>query len=140
MTKNDDRIRNLYDALAESVVEASENEVLDECRESGETPDKVAAHMRQILQRAWNDHQQRPARETYLRAASLAHKVRADLPDTAEERRTLFMRVLSQHSEVVGTLLENVRDIEKVTDRDVQRCLEQLDDLGLLPPRKDSQE
>ena len=141
MTKKDDRIRSLYDALAESIVEAADNEILEECRESGESPEKVAAHMRDVLRRAWSDYQQRPlkeARQTYLRAASLVQKSKANLPDTAEERRALLKEILSQRPEAGQTLMAQFRDFEEMTDKDIQSWLEQFGHLGLLPPGEES--
>lgn len=137
MTKKNDRIRSLYDALADSILEASDSEILEECRESGESPDKIAAHMREVLRRAWTNYQQRPlkeARQTYLRAASLVQGTKPNLPTTAEGRRNLLMGILAERPEAGQTLMAQFRDFEEMTDEDIQSWLEQFGHVGLLPP------
>jgi hypothetical protein len=44
--------RAIMDALAESVAEMSDEEILAEAREAGEDPERIAARVRTILRRA----------------------------------------------------------------------------------------
>jgi hypothetical protein len=137
VTKKDDRIRSLYDALAESVLDVKDDEILKDCRESGKSPEQIAAHMRDVLRRAWNEYRQRSlgeANQTYLRAASMVQANKRTLPDTAEKRLALLKAILSQSPEAEQTLMAQFRDFEKMTDEDVQSWLERFGHLGLLPP------
>jgi hypothetical protein len=142
MTKREEKARALYDALADSVIEASEKEIADESRESGESPEQVAAHMRQLLRRTWTEFRQRPlkeARQTYLRAASLVEKTKPELPSTPEARRQLLVGILAKHRES-EQLMAQFRDFEEMTDEDVQSWLEHFGHLGLLPPPNEQKE
>jgi hypothetical protein len=58
-----ERKRNLMDALAESVAEAPDEEILDEARERGEDTSARADRVRSVLRRAVDDH------DTHARAS-----------------------------------------------------------------------
>jgi rubrerythrin len=45
-------LRAIMDALAESIAEMSDEEILAEAREAGEDPERIAARVRTILRRA----------------------------------------------------------------------------------------
>jgi hypothetical protein len=45
-------LRVILDAVAESVLDASDADILDEAREAGEDPAHIAARVREILRRA----------------------------------------------------------------------------------------
>jgi hypothetical protein len=43
------RMRNLFEALADSVETASDEEIIEDCIEAGEDPAAVAEHTRELL-------------------------------------------------------------------------------------------
>src|SRR5882672_3748114 len=64
-------LRAIMEALAESVAEASDEDLLREVREAGDDPRATADRVRNVLKRAAKDFEQRR-----LRAAEKAHAER----------------------------------------------------------------
>ncbi len=129
-------LRAIMEALAESVAEASDEEILRETREAAEDPRVIADRVRDVLRRAAKDFEQRR-----LRAAEKAHEEHvqslrtrsSSLPNTPEDRRKLFTLVMTRKPELGQALvtLQN-REFKNFTDADIQSCLEQLGALGVL--------
>lgn len=129
-------LRAIMDALAESVAEASDEDLLAEAREAGEDHRRTAARVRDVLKRAAKDYEQRR-----LRTAEKAHEeqvrsIRARpyvLPDTPEGRRKLFTLVVTRKPELRQALLTlQNREFRNFTDADIRSCLEHLGALGVL--------
>jgi hypothetical protein len=56
-----------------------------------------------------------------------------DLPDTAEERRALLGGLLARHPRMEAALVTvQHREFKELTDADVESCLAQLAELGVL--------
>ena len=49
MLTPEEQLRNIFDALAESVMEATDEEIMEEIRERGEDPAEVAERVRKVL-------------------------------------------------------------------------------------------
>src|SRR5438046_5909956 len=79
-------LRAIMEALAESVAEASDEEILRETREAAEDPRVIADRVRDVLRRAAKDFEQRR-----LRVAEKAHEEHVQSLRTrssrSEERR-----------------------------------------------------
>ena len=90
-------LRAIMDALAESIAQASDEEILDEVREEGDNPEIAAEHLRSRLRataKAYQQQKLRAAQQQYdARIAGMRHKEYA-LPTTPEARRTLLAAVL----------------------------------------------
>jgi hypothetical protein len=141
--KDEDAIRALYDALAESVLGISEEDIVDEYLDAGESPDEVAERMRGVFRRTWKEFKQRPlkaARQNYIRAASSIQKAKPRLPNTAEERRKLLMGLLSRRPQPEQALTAQFRKFSEMADEDVESWLEQFADLGLIPSDDEAKE
>jgi hypothetical protein len=126
----------IMNALAESVASASDADVLAEAREAGEDPGRTADRVRALLGRAAKDYEQRRLREAqkdyYERVRALRARPYA-LPRTPEDRRKLFVLVMSRKPEIGAALLTaQHREFKDLTDADIQSCLEQLGALGVL--------
>ncbi len=137
-------LRAIMDALAESVAEASDEDLLAEAREAGEDPRRTAARVRNVLMRAAKDYEQRR-----LRVAEKAHEehvrsIRARpyvLPDTPEVRRKLFTLVVTRKPELRQALLTlQNREFRSLTDADIRSCLEHLGALGVLREFEEGEE
>ena len=128
-------LQAILDALAESVVEESDDQLLAEVKESGQDPNALLAHVQDVLRQAVKQTQQRPLRDA--RKAYEARRIALQensyaLPESADERRSLFMNVVAKNPSVSGMLTARFREFEKLEDEDIRSCLKQLADLGLL--------
>ena len=134
-SKKDEVLRALYEEIAESVAEAPDAEIVEECKAEGESGEQVADHMRNVLRSAWKGFQQKPlreAREKYQRTTSELKATSIRLPATAADRRQLFTGVLARRPEVGKTIHMQFRDFDQMSDEDVETCLQQFAQLGLL--------
>jgi hypothetical protein len=137
-------LRAIMDALAESVAEASDEDVLREAREAGEDPRTTADRVRNVLKRAAKDFEQRRLRAAAKTHAERVQSLRAHsytLPNTPEDRKNLFTLVMTRKPELRRALvtLQN-REFRNFTDADIQSCLEQLGALGVLREFEERQE
>ncbi len=131
----------IMNALAESVAEVPDANLLAEAREAGEDPGRTAARVRALLGRAVKDYEQRHLREAQKRYDEQVRALRARryaLPRTPEDRRKLFALVMSREPEIGGALLTaQHREFKDLTDADIQSFLEQLGALGVLDELQD---
>ncbi|MGH9389593.1 MAG: hypothetical protein ACRD1Z_08250 [Vicinamibacteria bacterium] len=126
----------IMNALAESVAEAPDADILAEAREAGEDPGRTAARVRKLLARAATDYEQRRLREAQKNYDERVGALRARpyaLPRAPEDRRKLFDLVMSQKPKIGAALLTaQHREFKDLTDADIQSFLEQLAALGVL--------
>jgi hypothetical protein len=129
-------LRAIMDALAESVAEASDADLLGEAREAGEDPARSAERVRAVLRRAAKDHDQRLLREAKKAYEERIKSLQARpyvLPKTTESRRNLFTVVMNRKPQLGQALLTaQHREFKDLTDADIQSFLEQLAALGVL--------
>lgn len=129
-------LRTIMDALAESVANASDDEVIAEAREAGKDPARVAERVREILKRAVIAFEQRRLREAeqaYERRVASIRERRYPIPAAADRRRELLDRIVTRKPELGAALLTlQNREFRNLTDADIQSCLEQLGALGVL--------
>jgi hypothetical protein len=129
-------LRAIMDALAESVAEASDADLLAEAREAGEDPARTAERVRAVLRRAAKAYDQRRLREAQRAYEERVRSIRARpyvMPKTPESRRKLFTAVMTRKPELGEALVTaQHRDFTDLTDADIQSCLEQLAALGVL--------
>lgn len=126
----------IMNALAESVAEASDADLLAEAREAGEDPGRTAARVRALLGRAAKEYEQTRLREAQREYEERVRAIRARpyaLPKTPEDRKTLFVLVMNRKPAIGAALLTaQHREFKDLTDADIQSCLEQLAALGVL--------
>ena len=129
------KLRALHDALADSVLSLSEEQLSDELKEEGLDPDKVAEETRALLLGTVKQYQQRglvKAREEHHAAVEKLHAQRPVFPVTAASRRELLIGVLSQQPAASGVLTAQWRDYSEMTDEDVETALIELAHLGFI--------
>lgn len=132
----EEELRAMMDALAESVAEASDEEILAETIEEGEDPEAAAERVRNVLLDAAKAYRQRNLREAQrqyeLHVAAMRER-KYTLPTTPEERRTLLDLVFSRQPEMRSAFLTaQHREFRSLTDADVESYLKQLQELGVL--------
>jgi len=123
-------------ALAESVAEASDEDILTEMQEEGENPEVAAERVRNVLLGAVKDFRQRrlvEAQRQYELHIATMEKKNYILPTSTGERRKLLDLVLSRQPVMRSALLTSqYRDFKDLTDDDVGSYLRQLQELGAL--------
>lgn len=129
-------LRAIMYALAESVAEAADEEILAEASEEGNDPGTAAEQIRNLLRNAVKAYQQRKLREAQQqyehRVAAMREKTYA-LPVTTEGRRALLTAVFARVPEMQDALLTTQhRDFTSFTDTDIESYLKQLKELGVL--------
>lgn len=121
-------------ALAESVAEASDEDILTETQEEGENPEVAAERVRNVLLGAVKDFRQRrlvEAQRQYELHIATMEKKNYILPTSTGERRKLLDLVLSRQPVMRSALLTSqYRDFKDLTDDDVGSYLRQLQELG----------
>ncbi len=129
-------LRALMDALAESVVEATDEEITSETREGGEDPAAAAEEVRSILRNAVKAYEQRHlrgAQEAYEKHVDAIRRRTFSLPAAPGSRRKLLTIVMTRKPDLRSALVTlQHRDFKEWTDADIQNCLEQLGALGVL--------
>lgn len=140
MSKQDE-LRALRNGLADSVLSASDAELIDEVRDEGLDPDAVAEETRALLLKTVKDFKQRAlvaAREQHRQKAARLTAQRYQLPASPEERRQLLDAVIAQHQQMGRMLIAQHRDFKELTDDDVESWLQQFGALGLLDAKPDT--
>lgn len=136
-TKDEQQLKRLMFALADSIQSASDEEILaepglegkDALLESEKVRDLLRSVLKQIAQQKL-----REARKHYATAIDDLQSRRFPLPDSPLARRHLLMGVLDRRPDVGSALLTaQHRDFTSLTDDDIRSFLEQLIALGILP-------
>jgi hypothetical protein len=135
-----DELRSLADSLAESVLRASDEEIIEEVQAAGKVPDDEADRLRGILIRAVSAHKRRAlrdARDEYEQRLATFEAESEDLPESAEGRRQLLVGILGARPQLRAALTVQFRDSEglkpeDLTDQEVESYLRQLQSLGVI--------
>jgi hypothetical protein len=129
-------LASIMNALAESVLEMSDEEILAEAREEGEDPEEVAERVKNVLLEAVKAYEQRHLRtdqEQYKRRVAAMGDKRCEMPTTPNEKRKLLAAFFARNLAMKSVLLTvQHRKFEDLTDADVESHLRQLKELGAL--------
>lgn len=133
-------LRHLMNSLAESVAEASDEEILEEVRAAGEDPSSEAERLREILMRAVSAHKRetlREARDSYEREAARIRHGSDTLRQSIEEKRKLLASIFVARPQLQVAFTMQFRDdegtkAEELSEEEVDSYLRQLQDLGVL--------
>jgi len=128
----------LIDALGESVLEESDEELFEDLRRKGVDIHTESARIKAMLQSTVKTFQQRAletAREAYKRQIERMETQRYSIPETATERREMFSFITKQ-SALADFVTAQYRDLESLTDNDIETYLEDLAELGILDKLK----
>jgi hypothetical protein len=129
-----DALRRLADALAEDVLSAPDNEILEEATEIYGDPEKLAADMLKLFELTASE--QGKERLAAAREAVAADRRRpaavVRLPP-AEARRRL-QQLIEADPETTRKLTAAARKGDRLSDDDVQSMLEDFEELGVTLP------
>lgn len=123
----------IIENLIDSVVGLSDEELLEEIKEEGLDPDNVANHTRSILLGAFKNYEQRNLRvaRQHLEQSQKAkeRKQRSNVvPKRHEDRIPWLQNYVRQHPGITAQF----RDFKEMSPEDMESCLDQLEELGLL--------
>ena len=129
-----ERLEAMFDALGESICNESDEEILEDLRQEGIDPEAEAARLRTMMLDTVKAFQQRRlivAREGYRRRVEQLEKRKYPIPESAQERRSLFSFVLQQPQRA-RLVTAQYRELKDLTDDDIKTYLEDLAELGIL--------
>lgn len=124
--KTKDEYFNLMNALADSVVDMSDAEILDEIGEDGDNTEEIRAVFLKSIKLA-KQHVLIDARKAYDSELQSFKKITFDLPSTFREKRDLLKSMLgnlSQPQQLAFT--GQFREFEILADEDLDGMLLQL--------------
>ena len=128
-------LREVMNALAEAVAEASDEEIQAEAQETGLDLEAEAESVRALLRRSVEKFKRRKleqARRDYELAASALFTKAYHLPETPQERRSLLTNILAAQPQMQGMLTVQFRELEQLSDEDIESSLRKLAELGML--------
>ena len=131
---DEQKLAALIEALGESVLEASDEEIVEELRLAGIDPDAEAARLKARMLATVRSFRQRAldaARTGYASRLERLEQKSYTIPKTAEARRKLFSFVIQQ-PQYAQYVTAQYRDLENLTDNDIESYLQDLDELGIL--------
>lgn len=135
------KMRLFFEALADNVEKLTDEELLAEVREEGQSPEDVAKQTRMLLQSTVKKFKQRAlvsAKQQHQRQEARYADERFQLPTNPAERRQLLDAVIARHQQAGRMLTAQHRDFTEMTDDDVESWLQQFGALGLLDPNTES--
>jgi predicted phosphoribosyltransferase len=113
-------------AMAESVAEMSEEEMMQELAENAEDPEQV----RELLRRVVKECQQRPlveAQRRYEEHVAALEDRQYDIPNALDDQRKMITSILASNPQLgTGLLTAQYRDLNQLSDEDVESYLRQL--------------
>ena len=133
--KYEEQYRLLMNALGESVLEMS-NEDIEE--EFGSEPAPKTLQILRATAKSFSQEKLLAARAQYEEARHAIQAHSFELPSSPAERRSLLDALLaSQLAQGAGALTAQFRELSTVTDSDVESTLRQLEALGVLKTFRD---
>lgn len=123
-------------ALADSIESATDSEVIEEIKQSGQNLEVIAQDVRKVLLDSLKTFRKRRLIEAKERHKMNVLKIETgtfELPATSQERRELLFTVLNDNPYMAkGLLTAHFRDFKDLSDDDVESMLRQLQQLGAL--------
>ena len=129
-----ERLEAMFDALAESICNESDDELLEDLRQEGVDPEAEANRLKDMMLDTLKAFQQRglvSAQEGYRRRVEQLEGKKYPIPESRQERRSLFSLILQQ-PQYAGLVTSQYRDLKDLSDEDIETGLEDLAELGIL--------
>ncbi len=131
---DEEKLNALIDALGDSVLEARNDEILEEFRMSGIDVDEEPARLKKMMLetvKVFGQRSLKAARAAYDREIEQMEKKPYTIPETAPERRKLFT-LFTKNPRFDQFVTAQYRNLEELTDNDIKTYLEDLAELGIL--------
>ena len=130
-----DALDRLAEALADDILNASDEDILAEFRESDGDPERHAADMRARFDKTLIAANKKRLAAAKAGAAAVPRTVHAPLADIAKARARL--RAVLDSPDVGKKLTLAARKESEMSDSDIVAMLDDLLELGVLPPDDD---
>ena len=137
------RLRAIMNGLAESYAEASDEDLLQEAREAGDDVETSAERLKATMLDIVASHKRlrlADARSAYESAVHDLATRQSALPATPNTRRALFDAVMRTKPKLQGLLTAQFRNLDTLSDADIESCLRQFHALGILDEFSEDQE
>ncbi|HEY3569916.1 MAG TPA: hypothetical protein VGP73_18425 [Thermoanaerobaculia bacterium] len=128
-------LREVMNALAETIAGSSNEEILAEAQEAGLDLEAEAESVRAVLRRSLDKFKKQKleqARRDYELAASALLTNKYSLPNSPRERRDLLTNILVAQPQMQGMLTVQFRELDQLSDEDIESSLRKLAELGVL--------
>lgn len=135
--KTDDlKFQRIMDAISDSILEASDEEILEEMVLAGEDSEAVAKEVKDVLYGALLKHKKHRLPELEQQhAEQLAHlegKI-VNIPEAPKERRNLLEKILGIKPDFRQLVLTaQYRDLSEIDDQAIEEHLREWAQLGVL--------
>ncbi len=129
-----------FDHLADSIEGESASEIASELKESGHDLNDVAAKMKASALagvKAFRQQRLHRARQRYEESSSKIERHTKEGGQSREERRRKFYSILDAKPELRSRYTMQHRDLNAITDADIESALEELEMLGALEVEDD---
>ena len=124
----------ILDALAESLLEASDEIILEEATEAGEDIKRTEARVKDVFRRAskaFKKKRLQEARAIYEKETRPAKKHHL-IPASFQEKFDLLVHILEARPQIKAVLTAQYRDLNELAEEDVDSFLDDLAKLGVL--------
>jgi len=124
-----------FDHLADSIEAESASEIASELKESGHDLNDMASRMKASALagvKAFRQQRLHRARKRYVESSSRIEGRAKGMAGSREERRNRFLAVLNSKPELQARYTVQHRDLNALTDEDIDSALEELEILGAL--------
>lgn len=130
-----DELKRVMNALADAAAQVPDEELIADAREAGVDLAAEGEAVRALLRKEVQKYKKRKlddARRAYEAASYSLVTGTYDLPATPKARRDLLAHVLTVRPQVQGMLTLQFRELDQVSDGDIESSLRKLSALGLL--------
>jgi hypothetical protein len=127
-----ERLR-IFNAIADSIAESTDQEFVSELSEGGENVQDIAARVRQTIQRVVKRSEQQ-SRDVKLPSfpESVGQLRKMDWNAPINELRDFLDVILNRMPQYKGIVTVHCRDFKELPDAEVRSIVKQLQELGVL--------
>lgn len=132
---HEEGFQDVINRAAESVLDATDQEILEEMRLAGDDPEQAAEQLRALLRDAaerGRKHRLAVWQERWKRSVTRIEALDLRLPATPAERLDLLYAVVEAEPQLRQMITVQHHELKDLPDEDVSRYLRQLADLGAL--------
>lgn len=130
----EEQLDAIFEALDDSLLEASNEQIIEEASDTGgdvkETETRIKSVLR-IAAKALMKKRLLEARIIYEKKTSPSKKHYL-IPESFQEKTDLLIRVLKYQPRIKAVLTLQYRDFAELAEEDLDSCLDELAELGVL--------
>jgi GrpB-like predicted nucleotidyltransferase (UPF0157 family) len=131
----------LLDQIAESIEKGDASEIAADLKESGQDVDEIASRTKAAALAGIREFRQQRlhhARQRYQESSSKIERRAKRFGGSPEERRRRFFAALESNPGLRSALTMQYRDLNELTDADIEKGLDDLETLGALEESDDT--